>query len=162
MGELTNLHYHLIKIKKMQTTPQQLFTEVQQQTIVNAIKNAELGTSGEIRVHIESTCPLPVMERAIAVFYSLKMDNTELNNGVLVYVAIDAKKMAVQEYPLCFAIPCSPILPVCISSSEISMKCCSLGTTDNDLSAATFEVAINPTESTEKSEEKRPKKARIS
>jgi uncharacterized membrane protein len=79
----------------MQTTPQQLFNPTQQQTIVNAIKNAELGTSGEIRVHIESTCTLPVMERAIAVFYSLKMDNTELNNGVLVYVAIDAKKMAV-------------------------------------------------------------------
>ena len=72
----------------------------------------------------------------------------------------DAKKMAVQEYPLCFAIPCSPILPVCISSSEISMKCCSLGTTDTDLSAATFEVAINPAESTEKSEEKRPKKSK--
>lgn len=74
---------------------QTLFTPAQQEIIVEAIKNAEKQTSGELRVHIETECKLPVMERAIEVFHNLKMNETALHNGVLIYVAIGAKKMAV-------------------------------------------------------------------
>lgn len=68
----------------------------QQQQIIDAIKNAELATSGEIRVHIEGPCPEgdPVA-RAVAVFEHLGMHKTREQNGVLFYVAVDDRKFAV-------------------------------------------------------------------
>lgn len=64
--------------------------------IVAAIKEAELNTSGEIRVHIESKCKSenPV-DRAVHIFNFLKMYNTKERNGVLVYVAVESKKFAI-------------------------------------------------------------------
>ncbi len=70
-------------------------TAEEEQAIVSAIKNAEKNTSGEIRVHIEKTTDKPPMERALEVFYFLKMDATELKNGVLFYVAVKSKKFAI-------------------------------------------------------------------
>jgi uncharacterized membrane protein len=71
------------------------FTKEQQKQIVDAIKIAEKNTSGEIRVHIESKCNEEVLDRAAWLFDSLKMNKTELRNGVLVYVAVDSKKFAI-------------------------------------------------------------------
>lgn len=71
------------------------FTKEQQTQIVDAIKIAEKNTSGEIRVHIESKCNEEVLDRAAWLFDSLKMNKTELRNGVLVYVAVDSKKFAI-------------------------------------------------------------------
>ena len=70
-------------------------TAMEEQAIVLAIKNAEKNTSGEIRVHIEKTTDKPPMERALELFYFLKMDATELKNGVLFYVAVKSKKFAI-------------------------------------------------------------------
>ena len=70
-------------------------TAEEEQAIIKAIKNAEKNTSGEIRVHIEKTTEKPPMERALEVFYSLKMDATELKNGVLFYIAVESKKFAI-------------------------------------------------------------------
>ena len=47
------------------------FTKEEQQNIVAAIKEAELNTSGEIRVHIENHCKEAALERAAEVFYDL-------------------------------------------------------------------------------------------
>lgn len=69
-------------------------TAEQEQTIIKAIQNAEKNTSGEIRVHIEKNTDKPPMQRALEVFYLLKMDATELKNGVLFYVAFESKKFA--------------------------------------------------------------------
>ncbi|MDT0293625.1 TPM domain-containing protein [Mesonia ostreae] len=55
--------------------------------IVDAIKEAENNTSGEIRVHIEKECKEDVFSRAKDVFEYLKMHETELKNGVLFYVS---------------------------------------------------------------------------
>ena len=73
-----------------------LFTTDQQQRIIAAIRDAELATSGEIRVHIEATCPAadPV-QRAIEVFHTLGMQQTQEQNGVLFYLAVDDRKFAV-------------------------------------------------------------------
>ncbi len=71
------------------------FTPDQKQQIVGAIKNAELDTSGEIRVHIENHCKKEVLDRASAVFASLKMHKTKLRNGVLFYLAIKDHKFAI-------------------------------------------------------------------
>jgi uncharacterized membrane protein len=71
------------------------FTKQQKEDITLAIKNAELDTSGEIRVHIEEKCPGDVLDRAAQVFDMLHMQNTELRNGVLFYLALKNRKFAV-------------------------------------------------------------------
>ena len=71
------------------------FTQEQQLTIQQAIANAELNTSGEIRVHIEEKCKGDALEAAMKNFHELKMDKTELRNGVLFYLAVDDHKFAV-------------------------------------------------------------------
>jgi len=69
--------------------------QVQEQKIIKAIRTAELHTSGEIRVHLESTTSKNAIERATEVFYYLKMDETTNKNGVLFYLAVDDKKLAI-------------------------------------------------------------------
>ena len=64
------------------------FTKEEQHNIVAAIKEAELNTSGEIRVHIENHCKEEALERAAEVFYDLKMDRTAARNGILFYLAV--------------------------------------------------------------------------
>jgi uncharacterized membrane protein len=71
------------------------FTEIQQKSIQLAIESAELNTSGEIRVHIDSKCKGDVMKVATKVFEKLGMHNTELRNGVLFYLAVEDKKFAI-------------------------------------------------------------------
>jgi uncharacterized membrane protein len=73
----------------------QFFSNEQQKSILNAIKDAEKNTSGEVQVHIESRCKKPTMERAVEVFAMLKMQNTQLRNGVLFYLAIEDHKFAI-------------------------------------------------------------------
>jgi uncharacterized membrane protein len=72
-----------------------MFTEEQKAGIVNAIKEAELNTSGEIRVHIEKNCPEDVLDRAAFIFEKLKMHKTKLRNGVLFYLAVKDRKFAI-------------------------------------------------------------------
>lgn len=64
-------------------------TQEEEQEIVEAIRIAEKKTSGEIRVHIERTTSLDAYDRAMEVFHDLKMDETQLQNGVLIYLAVD-------------------------------------------------------------------------
>lgn len=70
-------------------------TPKQEEFIIKAIEAAENNTSGEIRVHIEKFTKKPPMDRALEVFCFLKMNETKLKNGVLIYVAIDSKKFAI-------------------------------------------------------------------
>ncbi|MCL5127647.1 TPM domain-containing protein [Algibacter sp. L4_22] len=70
-------------------------TSKEEQDIVEAIRLAELNTSGEIRVHIENTSNGDATNRALEVFHYLKMDNTKLQNGVLIYVAINDKAFVI-------------------------------------------------------------------
>lgn len=79
----------------MSTSIHQFFNHEEKASITNAIKQAELNTSGEIRVHIESKCKGDVLDRAADVFYLLKMDKTELRNGVLFYLAVNSRHFAI-------------------------------------------------------------------
>ena len=63
--------------------------------MVAAIQQAEKATSGEIRVHIENHCRKNVLDRAADVFAQLKMHKTAAQNGVLVYVALEDRKLAI-------------------------------------------------------------------
>ena len=62
-------------------------TKEEQSLVVSAIKEAELNTSGEIRIHLDEECSTDPMESAVSVFKYLKMEETALRNGVLIYVA---------------------------------------------------------------------------
>ena len=70
-------------------------TTVEEQTIINAIREAEKNTSGEIRVHLERHSDKDALDRAKEVFYFLKMDETSAQNGVLFYVAVDDHQFSV-------------------------------------------------------------------
>lgn len=63
-------------------------TASEEQDVIEAIRIAEEHTSGEIRVHIENTANGDLNRRALDVFAALKMHNTRLRNGVLIYVAV--------------------------------------------------------------------------
>ena len=71
------------------------FTKKNKEDIKKAILNAELDTSGEIRVHLESYCKEEVLDRASYLFPKLGMQNTELRNGVLFYIAVKSQKFAI-------------------------------------------------------------------
>ena len=70
-------------------------TNEEEQEIVAAISMAEKETSGEIRVHIEKTTSLTPFDRALEVFYNLKMNETKEQNGVLIYLAVEDKTFAI-------------------------------------------------------------------
>ena len=73
-----------------------VFPEKEQQQIVQAVQNAEQRTSGEIRIFIESRCKyMDALDRAAELFFSLKMDQTKDRNGVLLYIAIKDRQLAV-------------------------------------------------------------------
>lgn len=76
--------------------PTDYFSEEEKQQIVAAIQRAEQRTSGEVRTFIENRCEYvdPLM-RAKEIFYSLKMTETAQRNGVLLYVAMKDKQLAI-------------------------------------------------------------------
>mgnify|MGYP000908242423 FL=1 len=72
------------------------FSTPEKEEILAAVKQAELNTSGEVRVYIEHRCRfVDPIDRAAEVFYSLKMEQTVNRNGVLVYVAVKDRQLAI-------------------------------------------------------------------
>ncbi len=70
-------------------------SESDEKEVINAIQEAELNTSGEIRIHIEGKTTKDAYERALDVFNELKMHQTEQRNGVLIYVATEDQKFVI-------------------------------------------------------------------
>lgn len=79
----------------MATLAKKFFTPEQQADILKAVKQAELNTSGEIRVHIENKCEGDVLARSAYIFKKLGMTKTKQRNGVLFYLAVEHRKFAV-------------------------------------------------------------------
>lgn len=71
------------------------FTKEEKELIKSAVKEAELNTSGEIRVHMDNHCKEDVMDKASWWFGKLEMQKTELRNGVLFYLAVKDHKYAI-------------------------------------------------------------------
>lgn len=63
-------------------------TSEEEQEIVEAIRQAEENTTGEIRVHIEGSSNGDIEKRTFEVFHELNMHETKLHNGVLIYIAV--------------------------------------------------------------------------
>jgi uncharacterized membrane protein len=84
---------------------EEFLTKAEEQEIVQAIGKAEKNTSGEIRVHIENGPSLKdeqakqtsivAIDRAMEVFRTLNMENTQERNGVIIYVAVKSKQFAI-------------------------------------------------------------------
>lgn len=71
-------------------------SEEDEAQVVAAIRAAEKNTCGEVRVYVESHCRfVDPVDRAVEVFYGLKMDKTDEHNGVLIYVALKDRQLAV-------------------------------------------------------------------
>lgn len=71
------------------------FKKEEETRIVEAIREAERNTSGEIRVHLDDDCKGPIMEEAIRTFGRLKMHRTEARNGVLIFLATERHEFAI-------------------------------------------------------------------
>tara|TARA_A100001234_G_C12633620_1_gene389259 strand:+ start:1389 stop:1814 length:426 start_codon:yes stop_codon:yes gene_type:complete len=72
-----------------------MFNKTEKKTIVDAITEAELNTSGEIRIHIDKKCKNNPIDKAVKIFEKLGMHKTEHRNGVLIYIATSNKKLAI-------------------------------------------------------------------
>jgi uncharacterized membrane protein len=71
------------------------FSAEEKERIVEAIRNAERQTSGEVRVFIESRNPfVDVLDRASEIFFKLKMQETDDRNAVLLYIAMKDHQLA--------------------------------------------------------------------
>ncbi len=71
------------------------FEPEQEALIVEAIREAELHTSGEIRVHLEADSEGDIMEEARRIFKKLGMHRTEARNGVLILLAPERREFAI-------------------------------------------------------------------
>ena len=70
-------------------------SEADLDAVARAVAEAEAGTAGEIRVHLDARCAGDPMARAVELFERLGMTRTRLRNGVLIYLAIGDRKLAV-------------------------------------------------------------------
>ncbi len=74
-------------------------SETESERLVQLIAEAELGSRGELRLHLEKECPGDALERAAFWFGELGMQNTRDGTGVLLYVSPGSKKVAVYAGP---------------------------------------------------------------
>lgn len=74
---------------------EQFLTEQQEKEVIDAIREAEKNTSGEIRVHLEKSLNQDAIKRAEELFVQLEMEKTTFKNGVLFYVAVDDHQFAI-------------------------------------------------------------------
>ena len=74
--------------------PKKFFSPEEETRIIAAIKEAELQTSGEIRVHLAKSCGGSPHEAAVKVFEKIGMIRTAERNAVLFYLALKDRKFA--------------------------------------------------------------------
>lgn len=63
--------------------------------IIESIKKAESKTSGEIRVHFHRKLKDDIMDEAAKVFHKLNMNETEADNGVLIFIVPSKKQFCI-------------------------------------------------------------------
>jgi uncharacterized membrane protein len=72
-----------------------LFSEDDLEAVTRAVAEAERHTSAEVRVHLDHSCKGDVLQRAIRIFERLGMHKTAERHGVLLYVSVTDRKLAV-------------------------------------------------------------------
>ncbi len=76
-------------------TAEEFLTEGERKQVSAAIAEAELRTSGEVRVHLDDRTVDDVLEHAAFIFEELGMHRTKDRNGVLIYVSVADRKTAI-------------------------------------------------------------------
>ncbi|MDO9512585.1 MAG: TPM domain-containing protein [Bacteroidales bacterium] len=79
----------------MSISAKSFFSHDEKEKIKASIREAEMNTSGEIRLHVENKCPADVLDRAAYIFGKLSMHKTERRNGVLFYLSVIDHKFAI-------------------------------------------------------------------
>jgi len=74
-----------------------LLSDADFDAIAAAVREAERGTSGEVRVHLERRLPAgaDALARAGHVFTHLKMHATAERNAVLIFLSVEDRKLAI-------------------------------------------------------------------
>lgn len=72
-----------------------LFSSEDEKEIIEAIRNAELLSTGEIRVHLDQHLKGDALTTAQDIFYKIGMQKTKNRNGVLFYVSENLRKVAI-------------------------------------------------------------------
>lgn len=76
--------------------PKPFFSTTEKEQILEAVRRAEKRTSGEVRVYVENKCRfVDALDRAAEMFFSLKMEQTQLRNAVVIYIALKDKQVAI-------------------------------------------------------------------
>ncbi|MEZ4919975.1 MAG: TPM domain-containing protein [Saprospiraceae bacterium] len=97
-GPLVSKPYYsgLLPVQNHKINQHHVVFKEEEADIIKAIRKSETGSSGEIRVYVEDTCPRPnVVERAAEVFFDFEMQKTANRNGVLIYIAEKSRLFAV-------------------------------------------------------------------
>ena len=76
-------------------TAEDFLTDVERHRVQGAVGDAEKRTSGEIRVHLEDHIEDDALDRAAFIFEELGMHRTRDRNGVLIYLSVADRKVAV-------------------------------------------------------------------
>ncbi len=76
-------------------TAEELLSPEELERVRAAVRKAEAGTSGEIRVHLDDTTVEDVLDHAAFIFQELAMHRTKDRNGVLIYVSVAERRAAV-------------------------------------------------------------------
>ena len=80
----------------LQRRARSFFSQEDNERLQEAIRSAEKRTSGEIRVYVENRCRyMEATHRAEELFTQLAMQKTDQRNGVLIYLAIKDRQLAV-------------------------------------------------------------------
>jgi uncharacterized membrane protein len=82
-------------IIKRSKNPALFFSKAEKQAIIQAIREAEKKTSGEIRVHLERKARDNFYEHAKEIFNKIGMTKTKERNGVLLFIGLASRRFAV-------------------------------------------------------------------
>lgn len=74
---------------------EQFFSSDDVARIVAAIREAEAGTSGEIRIHLQRLCPGDPLALASKEFVKSGMEATACRNGVILFIATEDRRFAI-------------------------------------------------------------------
>ena len=76
-------------------TAEDFLTAEERKRVAAAIGEAEKKTSAEIRVHLEDHIEEDVLDHAAFIFQELDMHRTAERNGILIYICVADRQMAV-------------------------------------------------------------------
>lgn len=71
------------------------FSKADENRLVDAIRDAESCTSGEIRIHLQKKIKGPIYDEAKGVFEKLGMTATQERNGILFFLAEAQREFAI-------------------------------------------------------------------